>query len=192
MGAKEVVRSTSAASTSQYSSIEPDLRGATTIRQQLALHRDDKACASCHATFDPPGFALEAYDVIGGRRSFYRATEGTKAPDVQQIFRAYLTPEGEFKNHIQLSRRVAGRFKRRTSGWSHVQLIEEYQALIADETPTLPRNVANQMVMYFTGAPVSYADRSAIDEIFQRAGGSNPTLHELIHQVIQSPLFLNK
>src|SRR6201984_2671932 len=46
--------------------IEPDVRGAKTIREQLAKHRSIAACASCHAKMDPPGFALESFDVIGG------------------------------------------------------------------------------------------------------------------------------
>jgi len=36
-----------------------------TLRQRLEAHRSDKACASCHAKFDPLGFALEGYDPIG-------------------------------------------------------------------------------------------------------------------------------
>lgn len=51
--------------------IEPDIRGATTIRQQLEKHRNVQACADCHAKIDPLGFALEAYDPIGHFRSAY-------------------------------------------------------------------------------------------------------------------------
>ena len=41
--------------------------GATpkTVREQLAVHRENKACASCHAHFDPIGVVLENYDLIG-------------------------------------------------------------------------------------------------------------------------------
>ncbi len=53
--------------------VEPDIRGATTIREQLAKHRQRAACASCHAKIDPPGFALESFDVIGGWRDHYRS-----------------------------------------------------------------------------------------------------------------------
>src|SRR5205807_2612824 len=56
--------------------IEPDIRGATTIRQQLDKHRNTPACAACHKHIDPPGFALENFDVIGGWRDFYRGTRG--------------------------------------------------------------------------------------------------------------------
>ena len=53
--------------------IEPDIRGATTIKEQLSRHRDIASCASCHRKIDPPGFALENFDVIGGWRDNYRA-----------------------------------------------------------------------------------------------------------------------
>ena len=45
--------------------VEPDTRGATTIRQQLDKHRKLETCSACHAKIDPAGFALESFDVIG-------------------------------------------------------------------------------------------------------------------------------
>ncbi len=51
--------------------IEPDVRGATTLREQLVKHRADATCAQCHNEIDPPGFALENYDAIGGWRDQY-------------------------------------------------------------------------------------------------------------------------
>lgn len=35
------------------------------VRERLAQHRADPACASCHVLIDPPGFALENYDAVG-------------------------------------------------------------------------------------------------------------------------------
>src|SRR6202043_1877748 len=52
--------------------VEPDVRGAKSIRQLLAKHREVGACATCHARIDPPGFALESFDVIGRWRERYR------------------------------------------------------------------------------------------------------------------------
>jgi hypothetical protein len=37
----------------------------TTVRERLEEHRRNPACASCHATMDPLGFALENFDAIG-------------------------------------------------------------------------------------------------------------------------------
>jgi mono/diheme cytochrome c family protein len=41
----------------------------TTVREQLALHRADPVCASCHKVMDPVGFALENFDAIGAWRT---------------------------------------------------------------------------------------------------------------------------
>ena len=51
--------------------IEPDIRGAKTIREQLVKHREIATCAECHRKIDPLGFALENYDAIGGWRGEY-------------------------------------------------------------------------------------------------------------------------
>jgi len=40
-----------------------------TMRERLAQHRKNPACASCHAVMDPLGFALENFDVIGAWRT---------------------------------------------------------------------------------------------------------------------------
>lgn len=49
----------------------PEVRPGTlppTIRERLAQHRTNPVCGSCHAVIDPPGFALENFDAIGGWR----------------------------------------------------------------------------------------------------------------------------
>ncbi len=56
-------------------SIDPDTRGTTTIREQLEKHRSSESCAACHQNIDPPGFALESFDVVGRWRDRYRTTE---------------------------------------------------------------------------------------------------------------------
>ncbi|MFN6050312.1 MAG: DUF1588 domain-containing protein, partial [Planctomycetia bacterium] len=68
-------------------SIEPDTRGATTIREQLAKHQAAKTCAGCHQKIDPPGFALESFDPIGRHREYYRTTEkGEKLKDAKVFY----------------------------------------------------------------------------------------------------------
>jgi hypothetical protein len=44
-----------------------------TIRERLALHRNNAVCSSCHSVIDPPGFALEQFDAIGGWRTIDEA-----------------------------------------------------------------------------------------------------------------------
>ncbi|MEQ9409063.1 MAG: DUF1592 domain-containing protein [Fuerstiella sp.] len=51
--------------------LEPDARGATSIRDQLQKHRNVPSCNDCHRRIDPLGFALENYDPIGRWRETY-------------------------------------------------------------------------------------------------------------------------
>ena len=39
-----------------------------TMRERMSAHRDNPACAACHAMSDPAGFALEGFDAIGRSR----------------------------------------------------------------------------------------------------------------------------
>jgi hypothetical protein len=51
--------------------LDPDVRGAKTIREQLDKHRDVPSCNDCHRKIDPLGFALESFDPIGRWRTSY-------------------------------------------------------------------------------------------------------------------------
>lgn len=51
--------------------IDPDVRGAKSIRDILTRHRESPACFDCHRKIDPLGFALENFDPIGGWRTRY-------------------------------------------------------------------------------------------------------------------------
>ncbi|MCB1122171.1 MAG: DUF1592 domain-containing protein, partial [Verrucomicrobiae bacterium] len=56
--------------------IDPDVRGAKSIRDILTKHRESATCHDCHQKIDPLGFALENYDPIGAWRTHY--TQGKK------------------------------------------------------------------------------------------------------------------
>lgn len=51
--------------------IDPDIRGAKSMRDLLAKHRDNAACFECHRKIDPLGFALESFNPIGEWRAKY-------------------------------------------------------------------------------------------------------------------------
>jgi mono/diheme cytochrome c family protein len=44
-----------------------------TMRERLAQHRRNPVCSTCHSVIDPPGFALENFDAIGGWRTMDEA-----------------------------------------------------------------------------------------------------------------------
>lgn len=51
--------------------LDPNIRGAKTIRDQLKKHRSVASCNDCHRKIDPLGFALENFDPIGRWRKTY-------------------------------------------------------------------------------------------------------------------------
>ncbi|HSI35827.1 MAG TPA: DUF1592 domain-containing protein, partial [Tepidisphaeraceae bacterium] len=130
--------------------IEPDVRGATTIRELLDKHRADPSCATCHANIDPPGFALESFDVIGGYRNRYRSIgEGLPAPrgsiDKFIGISFKLGPVVDPSGVLPDGRKFGG--------------IKEYQDLLVSDPRPLLANVARQYAVYATGRPVGFADR---------------------------------
>jgi hypothetical protein len=53
-------------------SLEADDEGTVStasLREQLATHRQDPTCATCHNLMDPIGLGLENYDAIGAYRT---------------------------------------------------------------------------------------------------------------------------
>ena len=70
--------------------VEPDIRGAVSIRDQLEKHRDSASCAACHQKIDPAGFALESFDPVGLWRSRYGTNSKSAKVDPSRV-----TPENK-------------------------------------------------------------------------------------------------
>jgi hypothetical protein len=147
--------------------IEPDIRGATSIRDQLAKHREQESCAVCHRKIDPPGFALENFDPAGQWRDRYFGGDRRQAGP--RIDASYVLPDGrEFKDG------------------------DEFRALVSAEPRKLAGNLAEKLLIYGTGAPLSFADREAIEQIVNAAAEENYGFRTVLHGVITSPVFLSK
>ena len=163
--------------------VEPDVRGATTIREQLDKHRADATCASCHAKIDPPGFALESFDVIGGYRARYRsigagdpAERGTIDPFIGIGFK--LGPKVDASGVLADDRKFGG--------------ITEYQALLAADSAKLLKNMAEHFAVYGAGRELLFSDRDEIAGIVARTQKNGGGLRTLIHELTQSKLFQTK
>ena len=158
--------------------LEPDIRGATTIREQLAKHRTIESCASCHVQIDPPGFALESFDVIGGWRDFYRLerwVKGAKSIKGKQYLEGpKVDPTGELAD---------GRsFKN----------VDELKQLLLKDRDQIARAMVRRLVTYATGGAPEAADRSEIERVVARARGKNYGLRTIVHEIVQSPMFREK
>jgi hypothetical protein len=157
--------------------IEPNTAGTTTIREQLDAHRTIPVCASCHRMIDPPGFALESFDPIGGFRSNYRVAGGMAkfggfgAPAAYRngppVDASGITPEGVA---------FAG--------------IDEFkQILLKEEVDQVARHLASQLLVFSTGAEIEFADRDAVERIVSHGRDRGHPIRSMIHEVVRSDLF---
>lgn len=163
--------------------VEPDIRGAVTIRQQLEKHSSNQSCASCHQKMDPPGFALESFDVMGGWRDNYRAVDEKKNP-VEGIGKNGLY----FQYHYGLPVDSAGELP----DGREFQDIREFKRLVREEHDLLASNLIDKFIIYGTGAPVRFSDRDEVEQILDRVRDKGYGFRTIIHEVIQSDLFRNK
>lgn len=159
--------------------IEPDVRGTTTIREQLAKHRDHAACASCHQRIDPPGFALESFDVIGGFRDRYRSIgEGDPAP------RGAIDPMIGIGFRLGPPVDPSGQL---TDGRAFSD-VRQFQELIAADSTRLLRNLAEQLTVYATGRTVRFSDRATLEKIIERTEAKGGGIRTLLHELVGGPL----
>lgn len=164
------------------SAIEPDIRGTKTIRQQLDKHRSIESCAACHRYIDPPGFALESFDPIGGWRDFYRSStyradavvKLTNYPD-RQVIRGLDVEQGGT-----------------TADGRKFQNIDDYKQLLLADRDQLARNLTEKLLIYATGAELQFADREVVEQLVAKSRASNYGFRSLLHDVVQSRIFLNK
>lgn len=160
--------------------VEPDIRGAKTIRDLLALHTKSKSCAACHARFDPVGLALENFDILGGWRTHYRGLE--EGERITGIDRAGHTFSYTIASPVDTAGKLLdGRtFKN----------INDLKTLLSANPRQLARNLLHQFTLYSTGTPVRFSDRPQIESLLNTCAKANYPIRDLLHALIQSPIFL--
>ena len=163
--------------------VEPDIRGAKTIRELLAKHREDPSCASCHAKIDPPGFALESFDVMGRWRDNYRSLgEGSKR--IAGLGRS----GNEFVHYIGSEVDSSGRMYKGEA----FDGINEFKKLLLQDKEVIARNLVHQLIVYATGAPVAFSDRDEVTAILNQTKSSDYGVRSIIYAIVESPLFVRK
>ena len=167
--------------------VEPDIRGATTIRDQLAKHRATENCTGCHARIDPPGFALESYDVIGGWRERYRIVTDQKnrvnnrTGPLAKYLKAHEFGLGlpvDAGDELPDGRKFAD--------------LTEFKKLLLTNPEQIARCLTEKLVTYATGQPVGFSDHAAVNRILAEAKKSDYGLRTLIHAIVANELFLTK
>jgi hypothetical protein len=166
--------------------IEPDTRGSTTIREQLAKHQSVKSCAGCHQKIDPPGFVLEAFDPIGRYRDYYRTTEtGRKLPNEKVFF-------GGHYGGVKYLQGPSVDTRSRLPDGTEIVDVRAYKAALAARPEMLARNLVHKLATFATGASVEVGDELIVDAILQKAESSKFGFRTLIHEVVQSELVTRK
>ena len=159
--------------------VEPDIRGTVTIREQLAKHREVPSCASCHSRIDPPGFALESFDVIGGWRDHYRTRGRGKRVILDGRRMPYLQgPKVECSDVLPDGRRFRD--------------IDEYKRLLLTDKDQIARALIRRLVTYATGGAPEAVDQPEIEAILRVSKRKDYGLRTIIHEIIRSKLFQNK
>jgi len=144
--------------------IEPDIRGAVSIRDQLEKHRHDTSCAACHAVIDPPGFVLENFDPIGGWRTRYGT--GNKGAPVNSTG---ITPDGtEFAN------------------------LFDWKKIYQQRGDQLAQGFAKQFLTYATGARMRFSDNVVVDELVTQTATTGHGMRSILSAALTSPVFLKK
>jgi hypothetical protein len=153
--------------------VEPDIRGATSLREQMVKHTEDPSCARCHDRIDPVGFALEEFDPVGGHRQRYRSLgEGDKVD--KQPYKLALsvdssgdTPEGH-------------RFED----------FRGFREWLAQDPERLARALARKLLVYGCGRRVGVTDSEAVEAVVESSRESGFGLRTMIREVAAGEYFL--
>lgn len=161
--------------------VEPDIRGARTLRQILNQHRDSPSCNACHRKIDPPGFALEVFNPIGGFRERFRSLGSgdrveRSAGGRKVDFR--LGPEVDSAGALPDGREFAD--------------FREFRDLLASDEEALARNFVTKLLTFATGREMGFSDRPEIAAIVAKAAPGGYRIRDLLHLAISSKIFRSK
>ena len=147
--------------------IEPDVTGTTTIRQRLAKHSTDRACAECHRKIDPLGFSLETFDPVGRWRDTYPKPKKGEAPKIDTT--------GEFSS---------GETYRDFAGFRDI--------LHDKRNEQFTRHLIRSFLAHSTGRLMEPADEFAVDRIYEKAKQQGLGLRTIVVECLTSDVFRSR
>ncbi len=161
--------------------VEPDIRGAKTLRELLDKHRNLDNCRVCHQKIDPPGFALESFNPIGGWRDRFRSLgEGEKVKleiDGRKV-RYKLGPPVDASGQLPDGRQFAGYL--------------EFRDQLASDPDRLAKTLATKLLIFATGREMGFSDRAEIARIVKTSAQNGHNVRDIVHLVIGSEIFRHK
>ena len=164
----------------------------------IEKHRADTACASCHAKMDPPGMALESFDVIGGWRDRYRLAgqpqrirKGDETVDEPSIEIFSASAVG-YRNRMKLRLGPVVDASGELADGRQFADVNGLRTLLLQNEDALANNLARQLIIYATGSGIRFSDRAAIDAIITRTKPAHHGLRSIVQEVVASELFQTK
>jgi len=160
--------------------VEPDIRGAETIRQLLKKHRSMASCRGCHELIDAPGFALESFNPIGGHRERYRSIGA-----------------GERVNKEINGRRVNYRLGLPVDDSGEIEGkafadFNEFKTLVKADKNDFAKCLTTKLLTFATGRELGFSDRAEIKRIVSKLETQGDGLRDLIGLVVLSDVFREK
>ena len=146
----------------------------------LEKHRTTESCNSCHAKIDPPGFALENYDVEGGWQTNYRS-----------LGKQFQAPVGVKRAQWRVGPPVDASGVT-ADGKPFAGLAEFKQKVLLAQPEAFTLALARKLAAYGSGRAMGFSDRTELQRIAHETFTRGNGLRELLHGFIQSELFLNK
>ena len=131
----------------------------TTVRARLELHRTNPTCQGCHGLIDPPGLALENFDVTGRWR------------DVDAQAKAPIETTVELSNGTVLRGPV------------------DLRHYLTRRTDQFPTTVTRRLMMYALNREIEYYDMPQVRQIVRAAATKNYTFASLISGIVNSDAF---
>jgi hypothetical protein len=147
-----------------------------TLKEQLAVHRQDQACANCHRKIDPWGIPLEQYDATG----LFRA----------EVIRLTARKKGEARNQKEFAEVDA--FDTMPDGHS-IHGAEELKAyLLNEKNDQFAKAMVSKMTTYALGRSLEFTDEEAVKKLTKDFKKRDYRLDHLINSIVTSKLFLTR
>ena len=161
--------------------VEPDIRGASTLRELLKKHRNLDSCRTCHEMIDPPGFALESFNPVGGWRDRYRSLgDGDQVNTLVngRRVRYRLGPEVDASGRFQNGKEFEG--------------YRQFRDQLASQEDRLAKTLITKMLTFATGREMGFSDRPLIEKLVLESSKSGHGIQDIIKLVVASEVFRRK
>jgi hypothetical protein len=129
------------------------------VRQRLEEHRANPTCQGCHGLIDPPGLALENFDVTGRWRT---VDAQSRIPiDATTVLSSGIAMNGP----------------------------KDLRTYLTSRPDQFPTTVTKRLMMYALNREIEYYDMPQVRQIVKSAADDNYTLAAIVTGIVSSDAF---